>query len=215
MPPPTFTAKNNTKRGANRRVSQNKSPNKGHKNPPQLSTEIVGTKTFRFRYEKDEIQTVNLFDQDLLNLLSVVYSPYTFRVFESVKLKSIEMWNCNIQNTAHTISCEWLRTYPYGNKTSIVSDTALGTAVAAHVMAKPPSDSLTASWISAEGAPSAPVALANLVIPKGTIIDITVSFVINTNSPGITSTVTPPALSPGTIFVPVIYGILIPVSVNY
>lgn len=158
---------------------------------------------------------MNLFDQDILNLLSIVYSPYTFRVFESVKLKSIEMWNCNVQNTAHTISCEWLRTFPYGNKTSIKSDTALGTATPAHVMAKPPSDSLASSWISAEGSPSTPVALANLVFPKGTIIDINVSFVINMNSPGITTNVSPPALSPGTLFVPVIYGILIPVSVNY
>lgn len=197
-----------------RRATQNKSPNSGHKNPPQLTTEIVGTKTFRFRYEKDEPIEIALFDQDLLNLLSVVYSPYVFRVFESVKLKRVEMWNCNIQNTLHTISVEWLRTFPYGNKTSIVSDTALGTAEAAHVVAKPPKDSLMASWLSAEGGPSSPVKLALIHVPKGTVIDITVAYVINMNSPGITTNTSPPALSPGTLFVPTIYGVLLPVSVN-
>jgi hypothetical protein len=82
-------------------------------------------------------------------------------------------------------------------------------------MDRQPSESLDASWITAEGAPSSPVALASLGFAKGTIVDITVSYVINMNSPGITTTVSPPALSPGTLFVPIIYGILIPVSVNY
>ena len=93
--------------------------------------------------DKNDFSIV-VYDLDLLNMLSSVLIPGgspAVRLFESVKLKQVEMWNCNNTNTAHTISLEWLRTFPFGNKTSIHTDTALGSAVAAHLIVRPPKDS--------------------------------------------------------------------------
>lgn len=210
-----YTAKNQSKRAASRRVSQNKSPNKGYKNPPQVVTELVGTQTFRFKYNKDENDfSLIFYDLDLLNMLSNVIAPASTasRIFESVKLKRVEMWNANIANTAHTISLEWLRTYPFGNKTSIHSDTAVGTAEPAHIFVKPPKDSYCRVWLSGSDEPKP---LFQVSLCNGTIIDITLSYVVNVNAQANAASVPVPALPQGTLFVPVLYGVLIPQSVNH
>lgn len=158
---------------------------------------------------------VIIYDLDLLNMLSSVLIPGgspAVRLFESVKLKQVQMWNCNNTNTAHTISLEWLRTYPYGNKTSVTSDTALGSAVAAHVNTKPPKDSYASVWLSGSDEPKP---LFQLMLCYGTVIDITISYVINMNAQANMATVgAVPAYPPGTLFVPNIYGVLEPQSVN-
>jgi len=115
--------------------------------------------------------------------------------------------------TAHTISLEWLRTYPYGNKTSIITDTALGSAVAAHVHTKPPKDSYASVWLSGSDEPKP---LFQLSLCRGTIIDITLSYVINLDAQSISANVgAVPAYPPGTLFVPKIYGVLEPQAVNH
>jgi len=199
-----------------RRASQNKSPNKGYKNPPQLVTELCGTQTFRFKYLEDKNDfAVVIYDLDLLNMLSSVLIPGgspAVRLFESVKLKRVEMWNANMTSTAHTISLEWLRTYPYGNKTSITSDTALGSAVPAHIYVQPPQDSYARVWMSGSDEPKP---LFQLSLCRGTIIDITLSYVINLDAQANNANVgAVPAYPPGTLFVPRIYGVLEPQSVN-
>jgi len=152
-------------------------------------------------------------DLDLINMLCSINAPtiQAARVFESVKLKHIQMWNANISNTAHTISLEWARTYPFGNKTSIISDTALGTSEPAHVNVYPPKDSYSRVWLSGsdEAKP-----LFTLSLCKGTIIDITLQYVVNINAQSNIAAVPVPALPAGTLYVPVLYGILIPQSVN-
>lgn len=159
--------------------------------------------------------SVIIYDLDLLNMLSSVLIPGgspAVRLFESVKLKQVELWNCNVSSTAHTISLEWLRTYPYGNKTSVHSDTALGSAVAAHVHTKPPKDSYASVWLSGSDEPKP---LFELKLCYATVIDITLSYVINMNAQATNATVgAVPAYPPGTLFVPKIYGILEPQSVN-
>jgi hypothetical protein len=159
--------------------------------------------------------SVIVYDLDLLNMLSSVLIPGgspAVRLFESVKLKQVEMWNCNNTNTAHTISLEWLRTFPFGNKTSIHTDTALGSAVAAHVIVRPPKDSYAHVWLSGSDEPK-PLFTLNLCY--GTVIDITLSYVINLNAQANNANVgAVPAFPPGTLFVPKIYGVLEPQAVN-
>lgn len=155
----------------------------------------------------------NLTDVDLVELLlfNNAGSPY-YRVFDSVKLLSIELFSASSTNRLHTVAVEWLQVEPYGSRTQTVSDTAVGVTEPAHVRAMPPRDSYGHSWLS----PRADVkSIANLTLPFDTVIDITVAYVVNLNSPGVGAQYSAGTSQPvGTMFVPTIYGVLEPVSVN-
>jgi len=155
----------------------------------------------------------NLTDIDLLEqLLFATSGSQTYRVFDSVRLKSIELFSASSTNRLHTVSVEWLRVEPYGSKTQTVSDTAVGVTEPAHVRAMPPKDSYAHSWLSPD---STPRSLAVLSLPFDTVIDITVQYVINLNSSGVVANYTGGSSVPaGSMFVPTIYGVLIPQSVN-
>jgi len=199
----------NLQRAASRRVSQNKSPS----HPTSFSTELSGTQKFRFIYSKTEVLKYNLTDTDLIELLLFNSGPGPFyRVFDSVKLRSIELFSPSSTNVLHTVAVEWLRVEPYGNRTQTVSDTAVGVTEPAHVRAMPPKDSYASSWLSPSGDSKN---IANLTLPFDTVVDITVQYVVNLNSVGVVAQYSGGTSVPtGTMFVPTIYGVLAPQSVN-
>lgn len=208
MPHPTLTNKHK-QRAASRRVSQNKSPS----HPTSFTTELAGTQKFRFIYSKTDVLKYNLSDTDLIELLLFNSGPGPYhRVFDSVRLKSIELFSPSSTNVLHTVAVEWLRVEPYGNRTQTVSDTAVGVTEPAHVRAMPPKDSYASSWLSPSGDSKY---LANLTLPFDTVVDITVQYVVNLNSAGVVAQYSGgTSTTAGTLFVPTIYGVLVPQSVN-
>lgn len=204
--PPT---NKNHQRAASRRVSQNKSPT----NPTSFQTELSGTQKFRFVYEKAEPLSYYLTDVDLVELMLFNSGPGSYyRVFDSVKLHSVELFTTSSTNVLHTVSLEWQRVYPFGSKTQTISDTGTGVTEPAHVRATPPKDSYAHTWLSPDATPKN---LCLLNLPFLTIVDITVSYVLNVNSAGVAAQYSAGASVPaGTMFVPTIYGVLIPQSVN-
>lgn len=152
-------------------------------------------------------------DVDLIELLLINSGagPY-YRAFDSVKLQSVELYSTSSTNRLHTVTAEWLRVYPFGSKTQTVSDTGTGVTEPAHVRATPPVDSYAHTWLSPEATPKS---ILRIDLPYLTIIDITVSYVMNLNSAGVVAQYSGGSSVPaGTMFVPSIYGVLIPVAIN-
>jgi hypothetical protein len=76
----------------------------------------------------------------------------------------------------------------------------------------PPMDSYAHSWLSPSGDPKY---IAQLTLPFDTVVDITVRYVVNLNTPGVVAQYSSGTSTPaGSMFVPVIYGVLNPQSVN-
>ncbi len=75
-----------------------------------------------------------------------------------------------------TVSCDWTGAAPQGGfgKSNRVSDTSMGSSEPAHIVTRPPPASQIAQWLG--GASS--TAICSLVYPLGTLIDVTLEYVI-------------------------------------
>ena len=161
----------NNKRGANRRVIQNKSPN-----PPMFQQEPIQKRKFRFKAFQGSGFNNTIYESDLLDLACMATgSTSAYRRYESVKLDKVEVWCANGNGAlSNDINLEWLNTNFIGGSGGTVSDTALGTANIAHISSKPPKNSKADFWLSGSIV-SEPV--FNLECPQGSIVDITVRYV--------------------------------------
>jgi hypothetical protein len=170
-------AKNSNKRGANRRVTQNKSPNKGYKNPPQIDCPIRQKHRFRYEETQDGGADVTIYNKDLLDLVCMATaSNVAYRVLDGVKLDLVEMWSCNnpsISNYSNQITLEWLNTQYSGAPGNTYTDQAMGATDIAHICARPPKEAGSAFWI-ADGDRTP---LFNMRLPQYTIVDIVVEVV--------------------------------------
>lgn len=183
-----MVAKNN-KSGASRRVTQNKTPNKGWKNPPQLPATILAGHRFRFVVNQDGGTQAMITAADLLDLLCMaVSSNSAYRLLDGIKLKEVEAWASNgAGNVSNTIELEYVNDkLGFGAPGNTFSDTAIGLANIAHICAKPSKKSLAAQWINLIADPRDPNVIANydlfrLTCPQGTIVDVVVSLSFQDN----------------------------------
>lgn len=81
----------------------------------------------------------------LLNhqIVNTAGTTTNYRLSESVRIKSVEIWSLNHSGTSNTCAIEW--TSEYG-PASLVSDTSLGTAIPLHIKTSPPPSSLASFW---------------------------------------------------------------------
>jgi hypothetical protein len=167
--------KNKQKRGANRRVTQNKTPNVGRIiHPPQLKTNVQLTHTYRFMCNNNG--TYNITPDTLLlaaGCVGSVTNTTVVGIFASCRINYLEMWAPPAsQGQLSTISCEWLGLTP--NEPNIeVSDSSVSVAYPAYLRAKPPMRSLGCFWQTTNGND-----ICQLTVPSGTLIDVSLSLVM-------------------------------------
>jgi len=175
------------------------------KTPPSLSATIRWTQTLRFKTIAALSAKQAITRQTLLQLYVVGTGTNTAdRLYTNVKLNSVRMWGLAGAGTddfdAVDLAIEWFSNFTPGS-VKTVSGNAFNTAT---LMSKPPRQSLAGYWcvqgqnesevLFTLGFPTATA----IVIPKGFVLDLNLSFVINGQSPS--STATTQTASVGTIY---------------
>lgn len=168
----------NKKRGARRRVTQNKSPANGGKGgafPPQLTSSIQIDKTIRFKASaalSDASVNVN----DLLDLICLAATTTSaYRLPRTVKLRRIEAWAPPASDgAAVTLSVEdVLSVGGISAPSRRAEDVTMGQSRPAHVVWAPKMDSTLSKWLSNLSASA-------LVLngPSGTTFDVSFSYIL-------------------------------------
>jgi hypothetical protein len=145
--------------------------------PPSFTPTIKSAHRFRFNALGGALD-VPVTRKNILNLVLVATSDSsTVRLFEGVRLKSVEMWTNPIigvgsdaASPLQTCSIEWLGE---NSPSTIISDTSMGVRPA-HVFSKPP-PSASNRWWSMSG-PLETDILFSLSAPPSTIIDVVVDL---------------------------------------
>lgn len=107
------------------------------------------------------------------NVCTVSNSTVT-SFFGSVKVNRIAMWAPPAaQGSSATASVNWIGAANSSNRE--VSDTTVSTAIPAHVNSRPPINSLASFWSNGSNAAAT---LFTLVAPPGTIIDVSMSLIL-------------------------------------
>jgi len=128
----------------------------------------------KFRYENaGNNGTFNITRGNLLNQVLVATSTTTTtRIFEAVRLKSVEVWGSPVALGSAPINCqiEWLGE---NSPSTVISDVSMGVRPS-HVASAPPSSSSN-RWWSISGTSEADVVFA-MTIPSESVIDVTVEL---------------------------------------
>ncbi len=150
---------------------------------PQLDTNIRVTHKYRFSASNAQV-AVPIEDTDLIGVMggvcSVLNSTFT-PMFNSVKVKCIEIW-APLASVGTPTSCaiEWTGT---ANSPNVeVSDTTVTATFPAYIKTRPPKNSLASFWQVASS-----TALCLITCPQGSIIDVTLSGIMNDNEANSTS----------------------------
>jgi len=148
---------------------------RGTPNPPMLNANIEAFHKYRFL--SSAAFTGIITDQLLLNAIGAVNTTtvLSFALAQSVKLEAVEMWApVSAQGASVTLSLEWPTSGQ--NMAREVTDTSNSVSHVAHVKSKPPQNSLSGFWSTYSGTPTN---LFILNVPTATVIDVSVSFVLN------------------------------------
>ncbi len=168
----------NKKRGARRRVTQNKSPANGGRGgafPPQLISSVQIDKTIRFK-SSAALTDATVKVQDLHDLLCMADTTTSaYRLPRTIKLRKIEAWAPpDSAGAAVILSVEDVLTISGISAPSRrAEDVTMGQSRPAHVVWTPKQDSALSKWLSTTG----DVAL-QLNGPSGTTFDVSISFVL-------------------------------------
>jgi len=169
-----------------KKSSQNKRPlSRGNRNsgevvvrhPPMIQMSFQGTKTLRFiasGVHKDIITVKNLLD----TLIIATSATTGNDIFESIRLKSVEMW-AQSASSAVTLTLGFISNGVGGDApTKIYSDTAMGPNEPAHLICRPPKNSSAGFWQSGFSTNQ----LFEINAVAATIIDVTFDYVLMTDS---------------------------------
>lgn len=181
-----ITPKSNNKRGANRRVIQNKTPITN--GPNQLKTNIEVRHQFRFTSSSAAATTIAA--NTLLTACGVVASTAIlgYSVNTTVKVNRVEIWSPVSAQGAFT-TCSVLFPSTNQSQSREITDTSVSVTTPAHVVATPPPLSLCSFWNNGLTVGGAADPLFTLVAPSGSIIDVWVSLVLNDGVTPITAAV--------------------------
>lgn len=143
-------------------------------NPPQILTNVV--KSHRYRYlASSAIVAVGIQDVHVQRALGGICTVANTTVAVSVKsfkLNKIEIWApTSTSTTPTTVSVEWLGQNNSPNLEH--SDTSINVSRPAHLITRPPRNSLASFWQNSAGG----TALFVLNCPSGSIIDISVNMI--------------------------------------
>ncbi len=160
-----------------------------HSQPPALVASFNGTKTIRFYVVNNGTYVMQI--NDLLDLICVATSATTaYRLFDSVRLRKIEMWASSPSGTNNTlVSVEDINSsgVPYLTaKSQSVQDMVVGTARAAHLVYRPTAGTVQSSWFTASNGSTA--GILSLSVPPGAVIDVTIEYTMADGNQGPSAT---------------------------
>ncbi len=142
-------------------------------NPPQIPTEVVITRTYRFRSTDATLTTI--LKQDLLGIAGAVCTVANTTVSfiaRACKVHRVEIWAPPAsQGAASTCAIRWKT--PEAQNMTEISDSSVSTAFPAHVRGKPPVGSYLSFWISSDAD-----SVMDLTAPVGAIIDVHCTHVL-------------------------------------
>jgi hypothetical protein len=143
--------------------------------PPPMRANIEITHKYRFK-AVSYINGLSITDADLL-LAAGAFQATTvlaYPIFQTVKVKRVEIWApVASQGTATTCSVEWPSTNQSQERE--IADTSVSVTYPAHVSAVPPKNSLAGFWNNAVDGNF----LFSLVMPIGSVIDVTLALTLN------------------------------------
>lgn len=162
--------------------------------PSQLRANIEVKHQYRFTSTSGGVTVIT--DQLLLSAAGVMATTTTVghSLFNAVKLQKVEIWTPPAaQGAAVTCSVLW----PPGNNSPSreVSDTSVSVTAPAHIVTTPPPNSLCGFWNSGAGA-----TLFTIVAPPGSIIDVSMSLVMNDGAPANSQAATLVAATVGHVY---------------
>lgn len=163
--------KKNNKRGANRRVTQNKTP----KNcPPQIKSNVE--LNHRYRFTSTSATPTALTGNSILccaGAMGTNTNAFVTSLFNTARIKLIEIWTPPAsQGAAATCSVDWVG---YGNAPNReFSDTTVSVATPAHVRTSPPQLSLASFWLN-----NTIGSVCTITAPVGSIIDIALELILS------------------------------------
>jgi len=99
-----------------------------------------------------------------------------YRLFDSVRLRKIEIWASAAAAGTTLISIEDLPTVGAGQmsgKSQMIQDTVVGSAKAAHVVYRPTKGTFQDLWFSTTGGTQA---LVNVIVPASSVLDLTIEY---------------------------------------
>jgi hypothetical protein len=146
-------------------------------NPPQHESNVRLKHKFRFQVPATGFSG-GISDSQVLHStggITTVTNATLTNWVQSFKIKEIEIWSApTSQGASSTVSVEW---FGFGNSPSIeVSDTTLSVSTNAHIISRPPSSSLCRFWQKATG-----TGLFSLVLPAGSVMDLTLQLILQDN----------------------------------
>jgi hypothetical protein len=169
--------------------------------PPQLKPEIRLSKIFR--YQRTGVASgaaVPITAGDLLNIYVVALTATTTaRLFRSVRLQKVEAWcpptalGAAAQNQISIVG-DGL------GPENVASDIAMGVRPG-HVVWRPPKKSQIELWFQSGEAEANAVFEINQSAPQGTIIDVTVEFIMADSFDGAVAGPVPAAATAGLVYV--------------
>lgn len=153
--------------------------------PPVIRGNVEGSHTFRFKQIADGSSTINLYADDLAFMMAAASSATSVRtIWESLKIQRISIWTPSrqyegtLQDPRET-SLMW--TGEYSPRSQIFGTVNQQTGVCM-ITAAPPRTSVSGKWQKiGQGVNATP--LVQLKIPDQSIVDITISFVFDDESP--------------------------------
>lgn len=185
----------------------------GH--PPQFDAAVEVRKTFRYKATGAGTD-VSITAAGLLDgLCMAATTTSAYRLLVALKIEKVEMWGPMASDLVPvTVSCEYNTdaSTGFGQRTSLWSDTSMGSADPAHVIARPPSQSLASMWQSRAGASQ----LCLLNFPVNTLVDITLSVVLQNGESPLAVTQAVAGATVGKVYLRALdvngSGLLVPVS---
>jgi hypothetical protein len=155
----------NPRNGGRNRISLK--PDRSSHPPPIANYDLVHNQVLRFTATAAAAGTAITF-ADLLDTIAIATTTTAgFQLFDTVRVRLVEVWAAAALGTASTVSVEFTNTE---GDSRFHTDTSLGVSPA-YLRAKPSKDSTSGFW-HVSGAGSAFV----LTVPAGSIIDVHLSF---------------------------------------
>jgi len=200
-------------KGANRRVTKNKTPNTmGLVKPPSFQSTFSVNKRLRFQAASANSSVISA--QNLIQLLCCATTTILGKsILGGIKIKRIQMWGSMASSlTPVTVSCDFASAST--NTTGpnrVYTDTSMGTT-GAYISVVPPKGSMASFWI-----PGAGSTLTTLILtyPAGAIVDISFQMVLADGQTADTGSITLIGATAGDVFVNNLDGtgaVLVPVS---
>jgi hypothetical protein len=145
--------------------------------PPPIIPQIEYNTRLRFTCTTAGSQLVTF--QNLLDAILIsTTATQGYQLFDSVKIKFVEMWDSASSSTPTTVECSFPAGAGFGGSGMVFQDTAIGGGIA-HVKAKPAKMSANALYQSS----STNIAFELVQVSVGCIIDVSVICRNNASTP--------------------------------